>query len=276
MKAVIPVAGFGTRFLPATKAQAKEMLPVYDKPTLQYIVEEAVASGIDDILIVTGRHKKSIEDHFDKSHELEYSLQRAGKDRDLKKIRKITDLADISYVRQKNPLGLGDAVKCSQKHVDGEAFALLLGHTITKSPVPCTRQLIDAYDKCKSPIISLKRIQNKNTIGYRFIEGEEISANTYKISEIVETPKNSNLAVMGRYILTDEIFDCIDDTEIGSEGEIHLTDALSKLDSLYCVVYDGRSNFIENRLDWLKASIEFCLDDDEHREDLITYMKTYL
>ena len=136
MKAVIPVAGFGTRFLPATKAQAKEMLPVYDKPTLQYIVEEAVASGIDDILIVTGRHKKSIEDHFDKSHELEYSLQRAGKDRDLKKIRKITDLADISYVRQKNPLGLGDAVKCSQKHVDSEAFALLLGHTITKSPVP--------------------------------------------------------------------------------------------------------------------------------------------
>ena len=150
MKAVIPAAGFGTRFLPATKSQPKEMLPVYDKPTLQFLVEEAVSSGIDDILIITGRNKRSIEDHFDKSYELEYTLQRAGKDRYLKEIRKITDLADICYVRQKDLRGLGDAIRCSEKHVDNEAFAVLLGHTITKSAVPCTRQLINAYEKYNS------------------------------------------------------------------------------------------------------------------------------
>ena len=155
MKAVIPAAGFGTRFLPATKSQPKEMLPVYDKPTLQFLVEEAVSSGIDDILIITGRNKRSIEDHFDKSYELEYTLQRAGKDRYLKEIRKITDLADICYVRQKDLRGLGDAIRCSEKHVDNEAFAVLLGHTITKSAVPCTRQLITAYEKYNSLVGAL-------------------------------------------------------------------------------------------------------------------------
>lgn len=143
MKAVIPAAGFGTRFLPATKAQPKEMLPIYDKPALQYLVEEAIASGIDDILIVTGKNKRSIEDHFDKSYELEYTLKRAGKDPELKQVRKITDLADICYVRQKNQKGIGDAIKCSQRHVEDEPFAVLLGHSITKATVPCTKQLIN-------------------------------------------------------------------------------------------------------------------------------------
>ena len=158
MKAIIPAAGLGTRFLPATKAQPKEMLPVYDKPTIQYVVEEAVASRIDDIIIVTGRHKRSLEDHFDKYYELEYNLQKAGKDRDLKKIRKITDLADICYVRQKDQKGLGDAIRCGERHIGGEAFAVLLGDSITKGPVPCTKQLIDVYSKYNSSAISLEEV----------------------------------------------------------------------------------------------------------------------
>lgn len=166
MKAVIPAAGFGTRFLPATKAQPKEMLPVYDRPALQYLIEEAVASGIDDILIVTGKNKGSIEDHFDKSYELEYTLQRVKKDRDLKKIRKITDLADICYVRQKEQKGLGDAIRCSERHIGGEAFAVLLGDSITKGPVPCTKQLIDVYSKYKSSAISLEEVPQEKVERY--------------------------------------------------------------------------------------------------------------
>ena len=158
MKAIIPAGGRGTRFLPATKAQPKEMLPVYDKPTIQYVVEEAVASGIDDIIIVTGRHKRSLEDHFDKYYELEYNLQKAGKDRELRQIRKITDLADICYVRQKDQKGLGDAIRCGERHIGGEAFAVLLGDSITEGPVPCTKQLIDVYSKYNSSAISLEEV----------------------------------------------------------------------------------------------------------------------
>ena len=166
MKAIIPAGGRGTRFLPATKAQPKEMLPVYDKPTIQYVVEEAVASGIDDIIIVTGRHKRSLEDHFDKYYELEYNLQKAGKDSELKQIRKITDLADICYVRQKDQKALGDAIKCGERHIGGEAFAVLLGDSITKGPVPCTKQLIDVYSKYKSSAISLEEVPTEKVERY--------------------------------------------------------------------------------------------------------------
>ncbi|WP_405264573.1 UTP--glucose-1-phosphate uridylyltransferase [Methanobrevibacter sp.] len=280
MKAVIPAAGFGTRFLPATKSQPKEMLPVYDKPTLQFLVEEAVSSGIDDILIITGRNKRSIEDHFDKSYELEYTLQRAGKDRYLKEIRKITDLADICYVRQKDLRGLGDAIRCSEKHVDNEAFAVLLGHTITKSAVPCTRQLINAYEKYNSPVAALGDVSKYNQNQYNILDAEKLEDNIYKIKRIAKSPQNErapiDLGIIGRYILTPEIFDKIDETEVGFRGEIHLTEALSKLESLYGVVFEGETHYVGNRLEWLKTSIRYALDDGEFRDDLLNYMKGYI
>ena len=280
MKAIIPAAGLGTRFLPATKAQPKEMLPVYDKPTIQYVVEEAVASGIDDIIIVTGRHKRSIEDHFDKYYELEYNLQKAGKDRDLKEIRKITDLADICYVRQKEQNGLGDAIKCGQRHIGGEPFAVLLGDSITKGPTPCTKQLIDVYNKYNASAISLEEVPLEKVERYGIIKGSEAEKDIYKIEELVEKPPMdkapSNLAIMGRYVLTPDIFDKIDETEPGVGGEIQLTDALQKLDSIYGVAFEGKTYDIGNRLEWLKTSIEFALDDNEFKDDLIDYMKSYI
>ena len=280
MKAIIPAAGFGTRFLPATKAQPKEMLPVYDKPTIQYVIEEARASGIDDIIIVTGRNKRSIEDHFDKSYELEYTLQKAKKDRELKEIRKITDLADICYIRQKEQNGLGDAIRCAEKHVAGEPFAVLLGDTITKGPTPCTRQLIDVYNKYNASAISLEEVPIDKVERYGIIKGSEVEKNIYKISELVEKPPRdkapSNLAIMGRYVLTPDIFDKIDETEAGVGGEIQLTDALQKLDSIYGVTFQGKTYDIGNRLEWLKTSIEFALEDNEFRDDLVEYMKNYI
>jgi len=280
MKAIIPAAGFGTRFLPATKAQPKEMLPVYDKPTIQYVVEEAIASGIDDIIIITGRNKKSIEDHFDKSYELEYRLQKAGKDRDLKQIRKITDLADICYVRQKEQNGLGDAIKCGERHIGGEPFAVLLGDSITRGPTPCTKQLIDVYEKYKSSAISLEEVLPDKVERYGIINGSEVEKDIYKITELVEKPPAeeapSNLAIMGRYVLTPDIFDKLDETEAGYGGEIQLTDALQKLDSIYGVTFKGKTYDIGNRLEWLKTSIEFALDDDEFRDDLVEYLKNYI
>ena len=280
MKAIIPAAGLGTRFLPATKAQPKEMLPVYDKPTIQYVVEEAVASGINDIIIVTGRHKRSIEDHFDKYYELEYNLQKAGKDRDLKEIRKITDLADICYVRQKEQNGLGDAIKCGQRHIGGEPFAVLLGDSITKGPTPCTKQLIDVYNKYNASAISLEEVPLEKVERYGIIKGSEAEKDIYKIEELVEKPPMdkapSNLAIMGRYVLTPDIFDKIDETEPGVGGEIQLTDALQKLDSIYGVTFEGKTYDIGNRLEWLKTSIEFALDDNEFKDDLVNYMKSYI
>ena len=280
MKAIIPAAGLGTRFLPATKAQPKEMLPVYDKPTIQYVVEEAVASGIGDIIIVTGRHKRSIEDHFDKYYELEYNLQKAGKDHDLKEIRKITDLADICYVRQKEQNGLGDAIKCGQRHIGEEPFAVLLGDSITKGPTPCTKQLIDVYNKYNASAISLEEVPLEKVERYGIIKGSEAEKDIYKIEELVEKPPMdkapSNLAIMGRYVLTPDIFDKIDETEPGVGGEIQLTDALQKLDSIYGVTFEGKTYDIGNRLEWLKTSIEFALDDNEFKDDLVDYMKSYI
>ena len=268
MKAVIPAAGFGTRFLPATKAQPKEMLPVYDKPTIQYVIEEAVASGIDDILIVTGRNKRSIEDHFDKSFELEQTLQSAGKDDRLRQVRAITDLADICYVRQKEQKGLG------------EAFAVLLGDSITKGPTPCTKQLIDVYEKYGASAISLEEVPRDKVERYGIIKGTEVEKDVYKIDKLVEKPlahqAPSNLAIMGRYVLTGDIFDKIDETEPGVGGEIQLTDALSKLDAIYGNTFEGKTYDIGNRFEWLKTSIEFALDDDESKDALIDYMKSMI
>ena len=280
MKAVIPAAGLGTRLLPATKAQPKEMLPVYYKPTIHYAVEEAVNSGIDDILIITGRNKRSIEDYFDKSYELEYTLQKAGKDRDLKKVRKITDLADICYVRQKNLKGLGDAVSCAERHIGGEPFAVLLGDSITRSQTPLTKQLIDVFNKYEKSAIAIREVSQDRLNRHGIIEGSEIAENIYKINNLVEKPEiskaPSNLAIVGRYVLTPDIFDKISQTELGFNGEIQLTDALSKLDEVYGVKFDGKVFNIETRLEWLKSSIDFAMADVEFRDDLLDYMKSFI
>lgn len=280
MKAVIPAAGFGTRFLPATKAQPKEMLPVYDKPTIQYVIEEAIASGIDDILIITGRNKRSIEDHFDKSYELEYTLQKAGKDRVLKQVRKITDLADICYVRQKDLKGLGDAISCAENHTEDEPFVVLLGDSITRSQTPCTKQLIDSFNRFEKPIISVREVPCSKVCNYGIVEAKEFEKNIYKVNNLVEKPKSnqapSNLAIVGRYILTPDIFDKIKETEPGFNGEIQLTDAMSKLDELYALKFEGKVFNIENRIEWLKSSIDYALYDEEFRDDFIDYMKTFI
>ena len=280
MKAVIPAAGFGTRFLPATKSQPKEMLPVYDKPTIQYVVEEAVASGIDDILIITGRGKRSIEDHFDKSVELEVTLENSDKYDRLKQVRDITGLADICYVGQKDQRGLGDAISCAEKHVGDDAFAVLLGDSITKGPKPCTKQLMEVYEKYDSSVISLEAVAQDKIERYGIIDGTQVEPNIYQINQLVEKPPAneapSNLAIMGRYVLTSDIFDKLDETEAGVGGEIQLTDALSKLDSIYGFTFEGKTYDIGNRFEWLKTSIEFAMDDEESKNDLIRFMKSYV
>ncbi len=280
MKAVIPAAGLGTRFLPATKSQPKEMLPVYDKPTIQYVIEEALASGIDDILIVTGRNKRSIEDHFDKSYELEYTLQKAGKDRVLKQVRKVTDLADICYVRQRNIKGLGDAILCAQKHIGDEPFAVLLGDSIIRSKKPCIKQLMDVFDKFQKSTIALKEVPDIKVPNHGIVDGEKIDSDILRLNQLIEKPSidkaPTNIAITGRYILTPDIFDKIKETDVGIGDELHLTDALAKLDEVYGVIFEGKSFSMDDRLEWLKTSIRFALDDDEFSDDLIEYMKMFL
>lgn len=277
MKAVIPAAGLGTRFLPATKAQPKEMLPVFDKPTIQYVIEEAVASGIDDILIVTGKGKRPIEDHFDRSFELEYHLRENGKIDYLKKVKEITDLADIYYVRQKDQKGLGDAIYCAEKHVGDEPFAVMLGDTITKGNVPCTKQLIDVYNKYDASAIAVEEVPCEKVERYGIIKGNEVEKGLYNIEKLIEKPKiseaPSNLAIMGRYVLTNDIFEHIENTEPGFGGEIQLTDAMAKLNNIYGQVFEGSTYDIGNRIEWLKTSIEFAMDDEEARDELTKYLK---
>jgi UTP-glucose-1-phosphate uridylyltransferase len=237
MKAVIPAAGLGTRFLPATKAQPKEMLPVYNKPTIQYVVEEAVASGIDDILIITGKGKRSIEDHFDRSFELEYSLRNCGKMDYLVEVEAISEMADIYYVRQKKQKGLGDAIHCAKKHIDGQPFAVLLGDTISQSKVPCTKQLLDVHEKYNASAIAIERVPRDKIERYGIIKGQQVEDSVYRIEDMVEKPRPedapSDLAITGRYVLESEIFDHIENVEPGVGGEIQLTDAMRQLDEIY-------------------------------------------
>jgi len=277
MKAVIPAAGLGTRFLPATKAQPKEMLPVYDKPTIQYVIEEAVESGVDDILIITGKGKRSIEDHFDRAFELEYILQEKGKFEYLEEVKEITDLADIHFIRQKKQKGLGDAIHWAKKHVGAEPFVVMLGDTITKAEVPCTKQLIDLYVKYGKSAIAVEPVPDEKVERYGIIDGTEVEKNVYKINRLVEKPAlkdaPSNLAIMGRYVLTPDIFEHIENTEPGVGGEIQLTDALSKLDSIYGQVFTGESYDIGNRIDWLKTSLKFAMNDPEAKDDILEFIK---
>lgn len=280
MKAVIPAAGLGTRFLPATKAQPKEMLPVFNKPTIQYVVEEAVSSGIDDILIITGKGKRSIEDHFDRSFELEYFLQNSGKIENLKEIEAISDMADIYYVRQKKQRGLGDAISCAKKHIDGDPFAVLLGDTITQSRIPCTKQLMDTFYKYQSSTIAIERVPTEKIERYGIIKGSQISDSVYKIEDMVEKPRReeapSNLAITGRYILLPEIFDHIKQLEPGVGGEIQLTDAMRSLRDVYGYVFEGKIYDIGNTVEWLKSSIEIALKDENVKYELKQYLEELL
>ncbi len=280
MKAVIPAAGLGTRFLPATKAQPKEMLPVYNKPTIQYVVEEAVASGIDDILIITGKGKRSIEDHFDRSFELEYSLRNCGKMDYLVEVEAISEMADIYYVRQKQQKGLGDAILCAEKHIDGQPFAVLLGDTITQSSTPCTRQLLDIHEKYGASSIAIERVPSDKIERYGIIKGQQVEDAVYKIEDMVEKPRPedapSDLAITGRYVLDSEIFDHLDDIPPGVGGEIQLTDAMRRLDNIYGHIFDGKMYDIGNNVEWLKSSLEIALQDPEVNDELREYLNNIL
>ena len=267
-KAVIPAAGFGTKFLPVTKGQPKEMMPVLDKPTIQYVVEEAVESGIDDILIITGRGKQAIERHFDKSYELEEALEADGKLDRLDRVQEIADLADIHYVRQKERNGLGDAVKYARKHVGDEPFALLLGDTIIQSEQPCTSNLIAEAEKHASSVLSLERVpwDDVPSYGVADVVGEE-SGPSFPVEDFVEKPPQdeapSNLAITGRYILTSEIFEILENTEKGVGGELQLTDAIRKIDSVRGVELEGDRYDIGNIPSWLQANIEMAVRHDD-------------
>jgi UTP--glucose-1-phosphate uridylyltransferase len=268
-KAVIPAAGFGTRFLPVTKAQPKEMMPVLDKPTIQYVVEEVIDAGIEDVLIITGRGKQSIERHFDKSYELEEELRAAGKEDRLDRVREIADLADIHYVRQKERVGLGDAVLYAKKHVGDEPFALLLGDTIIKSEVPCTRKLIDYAETHESSVISLERVpwESVPAYGVADVARNDSEQRGFRINNLVEKPTQeaapSNLAITGRYVLQPEIFDLLESTEPGVGGELQLTDALQKLSDVRGLELDGTRYDIGNIPDWLRANIQMALTHDD-------------
>ena len=246
-KAIIPAAGLGTRFLPATKAQPKEMLPIVDKPTIQYIIEEAVASGIEEILIITGRNKKSIEDHFDKSVELEMELEKAGKQEMLDMVRRISDMVDIHYIRQKEPRGLGHAIHCAKSFVGNEPFAVMLGDDVVDSEVPCLKQLIDCFNEYKTTILGVQTVDPKNVDKYGIVDGLHIEDRVYKVKRLVEKPSvdeaPSNVAILGRYIITPQIFEILENTAPGKGNEIQLTDALETLiknEAMYAYDFEGR------------------------------------
>lgn len=283
MKAVIPAAGLGTRFLPATKAQPKEMLPLIDKPVIQFVVEEAVKSGIDDILIITGRGKRAIEDHFDKSFELEHMLEEKEKYDLLDKVQAISELADIHYIRQRQANGLGDAIYYAKKHVGEEPFVVLLGDDIIFSDMPCSRQLINAYEENQGSVIAVHEVPTEMIHHYGVVDGTEVSGKTYRVNDLVEKPQPenapSNLAIIGRYILTPDIFKAIENTSPGKDGEIQLTDAINKLahtKDVYAAEFDGDRYDLGNKEDYIRGTIQYALRRKEFREQTIEYMKKKL
>lgn len=278
-KAIIPAAGLGTRFLPATKAQPKEMLPIVDKPTIQYIIEEAVASGIEEILIITGRNKKCIEDHFDKSVELEMELEKGHKDDLLEMVRNISDMVDIHYIRQKEPKGLGHAILCARAFVGNEPFAVLLGDDVVDSEVPCLKQLMDCYKEYKTTILGVQTVKHEDVNKYGIVDGIHIEDRVYKVKKLVEKPSieeaPSNVAILGRYIITPQIFDILQNTEPGKGGEIQLTDALQTLienEAMYAYNFEGRRYDVGDKLGFLQATVEFALKRDDLREPFLDYL----
>ena len=282
-KAIIPAAGLGTRFLPATKSQPKEMLPIVDKPTLQYIIEEAIESGIEEILIITGRNKKSIEDHFDKSVELELELEQKGKDEMLEMVRNISNMVNIHYIRQKEPKGLGHAIHCAKSFIGNEPFAVLLGDDIVDFETPCLKQLINAYDEYKTSILGVQEVAKEDTCKYGILDVKHIEDRVYKVKDMVEKPSveeaPSNVAILGRYIITPEIFNILENQEPGKGGEIQLTDALKTLgkqEAIYAYNFEGRRYDVGDKLGFLEATIDFALKRDNLRDDLLDYMKNVI
>ena len=282
-KAIIPAAGLGTRFLPATKAMPKEMLPIVDKPTIQYIVEEAVKSGIEDIIIVTGKGKRSIEDHFDHAVELEQNLMEKGKLELLDKVQASSNLVDIHYIRQKEPKGLGHAVWCARKFIGNEPFAVLLGDDIVEAETPCLRQLIDEYDKTLSSVIGVQTVPENETHRYGIIDPLEKVGRRYQVNKFVEKPKPgtapSNLAIMGRYVLTPEIFMLLEDQHVGAGGEIQLTDAIQKLNEIQRVfAYDfkGTRFDVGEKLGFIETTIEMSLKHPDLKDNVLKIMENIL
>jgi UTP--glucose-1-phosphate uridylyltransferase len=279
-KAIIPAAGLGTRFLPATKAQPKEMLPIVDKPTIQFIVEEAINSGIEEILIVTGRNKRAIEDHFDRSVELELELAKKNNNGLLKQVQDISNLVDIHYVRQKEAKGLGHAIYCARTFVGKEPFAVLLGDDVVSSPVPCLRQLMEVFEDHPNTVLGVQKVGPGEVNKYGIIAYEEISERLYKVKDLVEKPEKdkapSNVAILGRYIITPEIFDILRDTEPGSGGEIQLTDALKALKNIqpvYAYNFEGKRYDIGSKLGFLQATVEFALKREDLKDEFGEYLK---
>ena len=277
-KAIIPAAGLGTRFLPATKAMPKEMLPIVDKPTIQYIVEEAIASGIEDIIIVTGKGKRAIEDHFDNNFELEDNLVQKEKYDILEKVRQSSNV-DIHYIRQKEPKGLGHAVWCARKFIGNEPFAVLLGDDIVQSEVPGLKQLMDQYDETHASVIGVQTVPDNETDRYGIVEPSAQIGRRYAVENFVEKPAlgtaPSNLAIMGRYVLTPEIFMLLEKQEKGAGGEIQLTDAIQRLNQIQRVFaydFEGKRYDVGEKLGFITTTIEFALQNEEIREQLMEYM----
>jgi UTP--glucose-1-phosphate uridylyltransferase len=280
-KAVIPAAGFGTRFLPASKSQPKEMLPIVDTPTIQYVVEEAVAAGITDILMVIGRGKRAIEEHFDRNFELELSLEEKGKHEELEAIRRISNLAEIHFIWQKELLGLGHAVSCARHHVGKEPFAVLLGDTLIDSDPPATAQLVEICRRYQESVIVLEDVPREKVDRYGVISGTFMEDGLYLVNDLVEKPEvaeaPSTLAIAGRYVFRHEIFEYLDRTPPGKGGEIQLTDAMRLMladRAMYGLRIDGVRYDIGNKLDFLKTNIAYGLKRPELRDDLIEYIRS--
>ena len=280
MKAVIPAAGLGTRFLPATKAQPKEMLPVVDKPAIQYGVEEAANSGYTEILIITGRGKRAIEDHFDKNIELEEYLIKKNRKEALVEMKRIWEMAEIFYVRQKEPLGLGHAVLCSRKYVGNEPFGVLLGDDIIISRVPCIQQLTQVFIEFNSSVLAVERVPKEKMGLYAMVVGKKVRDGLYKIEDIVEKPPQedvvSDMGTLGRYVFNPTIFDHLEKTEPGYGGEIQLTDAIRSLlseEDVYALEFQGKRHDVGDKMGWLKATIEIAMERLEYKDELLAFLK---
>ncbi|WP_049754119.1 UTP--glucose-1-phosphate uridylyltransferase GalU [Anoxybacillus flavithermus] len=278
-KAIIPAAGLGTRFLPATKAMPKEMLPIVDKPTIQYIVEEAIESGIEDIIIVTGKGKRAIEDHFDHAFELEQTLLKNNKHDLLEKVKEPSKV-DIYYIRQKEPKGLGHAVWCARKFIGDEPFAVLLGDDIVQAETPCLKQLMNEFEQTRSSVIGVKQVADDKTHRYGIIDPIDKKGRRYQVKQFVEKPAPgtapSNLAIMGRYILTPEIFLFLEKQETGAGGEIQLTDAIQKLNEIqrvFAYEFEGKRYDVGEKLGFIQTTIEFGLQNEEIKDELLKFMR---
>lgn len=277
-KAIIPAAGLGTRFLPATKAQPKEMLPIVDKPAIQFIVEEAIAAGIEEILVITGRNKRSIEDHFDRSIELELQLKSQGKYEMLGLIEEISQVT-IHFIRQKEAKGLGHAVLCAKQFVGDEPFAVMLGDDIVDADVPCLRQLIDVYEDCGGSVLGVQTVPKSKVSSYGIVDPKPVKENIWQAIGLIEKPTEqeapSQLAVLGRYVLMPEIFDLLEDTQPGRGGEIQLTDAICRLASMqkvYAYNFSGRRYDIGDKQGYLEATVEYALKRPELRDKFLAYL----